>query len=241
METKIAVSSFQSLGTKDGPGVRFVVFLAGCPMRCVWCHNPETQSAEGAELHSVAELFERILRYKSYFGADGGVTFSGGEPLLQAAEITPLLRLLHEEGIHIALDTAGFEPDEHIKEAIEFSDLIMLSIKGFSEMEYQKNASGRFETVPAFLREAQNQQKKVRLRYLLVPGLTDSEEHLRQLTLLEQRFSCIREVEFLGFRKLCLEKYRELNREFPLAEVPEMLPEQLPSYQKRYEALKGRR
>ena len=141
---------------------------------------------------------------------------------MQAAELLTLIREMHQHGLHVAIDTSGFALTQPVTECLEEADLVMLSVKGFSDEEYRQNTERPlFSQTIAFLDELERLQKTVRLRYLLVPGITDSTHHLEQLAALERKYDCVQEVELLRFRKLCIEKYRELDLQFPLTDTPE--------------------
>ena len=210
------ISSFQSLGTVDGPGVRAVVFAAGCPLRCAYCHNPETWAEQG-EVTDAESLARRILRFKPYI-KDGGVTFSGGEPLLQAKFFAGLARLLKAEGLHVALDTSGNANGEDTDELLEFIDLAIVDVKFATEENYKKYTGGSLAATLAFLDKLLALGKKVWIRQVTVRGINDSDDDVKRLkSLLAPYASVIERVEFLPFRKLCLEKYERLGLPFPLA------------------------
>ena len=132
------ISSFQTLGTLDGPGVRFVAFLQGCPLRCVCCHNPETWDKNGGTQYTAKEVVERAERYKEYFGKEGGITLSGGEPLLQIEFVTEVFRLAHEKGINTCLDTSGCIINEKTEELLDYTDYCLLDIKYTTDREYRQ-------------------------------------------------------------------------------------------------------
>lgn len=219
------VHSFQSLGTVDGPGVRTVVFLQGCPLRCICCHNPDTWDFAGGTETTVDELVARILRYRNYFGERGGVTVSGGEPLCQAAFVTELFRRLHELGIHTALDTSGYRLDEQVKDLLAVTDLVLLDVKYTNAEDYLQYTGCEMVRVEMFLNYLQEQGIPTWIRHVLIPGYNDTEASLNRIAALGKVYSCIQKTELLPFRKLCLEKYREMGIPFPLEETPEMSPE----------------
>ena len=216
------IHSFQSLGTVDGPGVRTVVFMQGCPLRCICCHNPDTWDFAGGSEVTVQALTERILRYRNYFGANGGVTVSGGEPLCQVSFVTELFRSLRSLGIHTALDTAGMRLDDSVKELLSLTDLVLLDIKYTNAEDYRRYVGCEMSQAEAFLSYLQEQGIAVWLRHVLIPGYNDDEGSLSRLAALRDAHSCVRRVELLPFRKLCLEKYREMGIPFALEDTPEM-------------------
>lgn len=212
--------SFQSLGTVDGPGVRSVVFLQGCPLRCPYCHNPDTWDKNGGTPVSADEMFQRILRYKSYFGKTGGVTVSGGEPLLQTEFVTELFSLCKGEGLSTALDTSGIFLDEKTEKLLAVTDIILLDIKFSDTEKYEKYIGVPLKTVMRFLRCADAKKKRVIVRQVITPGINDSRADLEKLQSIVRRFPCIEKVELLPFMKLCDEKYNSLEIPFPFGEYP---------------------
>ncbi len=226
------IHSFQSLGTVDGPGVRFVVFMQGCPLRCVCCHNPDTWDFSGGTEYTVDEVCEKILRFKSYFGKDGGVTVSGGEPIMQAEFVTELFKKMHENGIHTCLDTSGCILNDSVKELLSHTDLVLLDYKYTNENDYEKYTRLSKKQVDQFLAYANNENIKVILRTVIIPSLNDKKETALELARLKNKYGNIIKTELLGFRKLCLEKYEKLGIEFPLADTPEMAAEQLSQLEK---------
>ncbi len=213
------VHSLQSLGTVDGPGVRAVVFAAGCPYRCVYCHNPDTWHLSDGEITDSEELKERIARLYPYI-KDGGVTFSGGEPCMQAEFFLELARGLHELGLHVALDTSGAVTDEAAMRLIRECDLILLDVKFTTEEEYQRYVHGSISGAIGVLELAERINKPVWVRHVIVPGINDTEAAMLSLAKLLSGYSCIERLELLPFRKLCLEKYERLGIDFPLKDTP---------------------
>lgn len=226
------ISSFESMGTLDGPGIRCVVFMQGCRLRCVYCHNPETWDLSGGTLYSADDVMARIRRSVPYFGGRGGVTVSGGEPLVQAAFVSELFEKCREEKIHTALDTAGTVMNPAVLRLLALTDLILLDIKMLSRGEYLEYTGGSFDTVLDFLKAAGENNNEVWLRHVVVPGITDKEKDIIKLVHLAEQNSCVKKIELLPFKKLCLHKYRAAGIDFPLEntpEAPDNLMEQLNS------------
>ena len=215
------IHSFQSLGTVDGPGVRAVVFMQGCPLRCVCCHNPDTWDYEGGRLADVDEIYDKIIRLRAYFGKDGGVTVSGGEPLMQPEFVTELFSRLHGAGISCALDTSGCFYDEKIDRLLDFCDIVLLDYKYTNNKDYVEKCGCELYDVELFLSKLEEKKKRVWIRHVVIPTLNDNVESLQRLYALKDRFSCIEKFELLPFRKLCSEKYHEMGIEFPLYDVRE--------------------
>ena len=215
------IHSLQSLGTVDGPGVRAVVFAAGCPLRCSFCHNPDTwKIGDGDEVDSEA-LASKIGRLYEYI-KDGGVTFSGGEPCLQARFFTSLAGELKKMGLHIALDTSGAILDGDVRELLSLVDLVLLDIKFTEEEEYFHNTGGNLSAPFAFLDYCESKGLPVWIRHVVIPGLNDTREDLFKLRELISPYKVVERVELLPFKKLCLEKYESLGIPFPLADREQM-------------------
>lgn len=216
-----AVHSVQSLGTLDGPGVRCVVFLQGCPLRCLYCHNPDARPGAGGERRSAREVFREVLRYRGYFGRRGGLTVSGGEPLAQAGFVKELFSLCRGEGIHTALDTSGCLLTGMVQELLGETDLCLLDVKMTDEEGYRRVAGGSYRATLDFLEELNRRNIPTWLRQVIVPGLNDTPQQVARLGALAEEHSCVEKVELLPFRRLCVEKYRALGLEFPLEHTPE--------------------
>ena len=215
------IHSFQSLGTVDGPGVRAVVFMQGCPLRCACCHNPDTWDLGGGKIVSAEEIFRKIQRLRAYFGKDGGVTVSGGEPLLQADFVAELFRLCRADGISCALDTSGCIYNESVERLLSLTDLVLLDYKYTNDTDYKKYTGMSMQSAEDFLARLDALGKRVWIRQVIIPTLNDSEESVRRLYALSERYSCIEKTELLPFRKLCVEKYRALGIDFSLENIPE--------------------
>ncbi len=211
------VNSLQSLGAADGPGVRFVVFMQGCPLRCVYCHNPETWSVTDGEEICVEDVLQRILRYRPYFGEEGGVTVSGGEPLFQWRFVSELFRRLKEERIHTALDTSGTGSLHGASEILQHTDLVLCDLKFSTEQNYRKYCGGSLDKVTSFLRLTEKREIPLWIRHVVVPGLTDGRENIVRIGEMAKRYSNLRNIELLPFRKLCSAKYEKMGIPFPLA------------------------
>lgn len=221
------IHSFQSLGTVDGPGIRAVVFMQGCPLRCACCHNPDTWSFSGGSEISVDEIFEKIKRLRAYFGKEGGITVSGGEPLMQADFVAELFDKAHAEGINCALDTSGCVMSPDVERLIDLTDIVLLDYKYTNASDYEKYCGCSIEAVDSFLEMLSQKNKRVWLRQVIIPTLNDTPESLEKLYALKNRYPCIEKIELLPFRKICLEKYSEMGIDFPLADVPEASDERI--------------
>ena len=221
------VHSLQSLGTVDGPGLRYVVFLQGCPLRCVYCHNPDTWDPAGGAVMDTEELVEKILRCRPYFGAEGGVTVSGGEPLLQAEFVTQLFARLKQEGVHTALDTSGAGDLGKVPALLTVTDLVLLDLKFPTEEGYRQHCRGSLGQTEAFAALVAEKQVPLWVRHVVAPGLNDTLEDMAAVKAWAQRQPTLDKIEWLPFHNLCLEKYQQLGVPFPLANTPPMDREKL--------------
>jgi pyruvate formate lyase activating enzyme len=210
------IHSVQSLGAVDGPGVRYVVFLQGCPLRCAYCHNPDTWDFAGGTEREAAELVKEICRFKPYFGTKGGVTISGGEPLQQAPFVEELFRLLHEEGIHTALDTSGIGDLEAARRVLEHTDLVLADLKFATAEEYKTYCKADMAKVLAFYRLVAEMKVPLWVRHVVVPGINDTLEDMGKIKSLAESFPTLEKIEWLPFHNLCLEKYQQMGIPFPL-------------------------
>lgn len=218
-EIKGVINSFQSMGAVDGPGVRFVIFMQGCPLRCVYCHNPETWKTAGEEF-TVDDVVRRALRYRPYFGDNGGVTVSGGEALLQAEFVTELFGELKKYGIHTCLDTSGCITGEKVKALLNVTDLVICDLKFATAQKYKVYSGGSLDKVLSFMKECEKKEVPMWVRHVVVPGLTDSEDEVKQVKCMAQSFKNLERFELLPFRKLCITKYDALGIRFPLESTP---------------------
>lgn len=216
------IHSLQSMGALDGPGLRYIVFMQGCPLRCAYCHNPDTwDPGNGIETTS-HEVFEKLERFRPYFGKNGGVTVSGGEALMQPEFVTDLFERCRRAGIHTALDTSGcMLGDAAIERLLDVTDLVLLDIKMTSESDYAQYVGMTLERALDFLAELERRGIPVWIRHVVVSGFNDSEQDILKLDQLISGYGNIERVELLPFTKLCREKYDELGIEFRFDIYPE--------------------
>lgn len=216
------ISSEESMGLVDGPGIRYVVFLQGCKLRCKYCHNPETWDLKGNSFEiSPSELVAKISRYKTYFGEEGGVTFSGGEPLLQPEFLLECLKLCKKEGIHTAIDTAGVGFGEY-EEILRYVDLVILDVKAVKEEEYIDLTGQSMDRFNHFLKECQRLDKKLWLRQVIVPNINDDSKHANQFKEFAKSLKNIEKIELLPYKTIGAHKYQSLGLVDRLKGVPEM-------------------
>lgn len=211
------IHSLESFGTVDGPGIRFVVFLQGCPLRCLYCHNPDTWDIKTPGTYSLtaSELLEEVLKYRSFI-AKGGVTVSGGEPLLQADFLKEFFTLCRAEGIHTALDTSGCILTPKVSEVLQVTDLVMLDIKTSDPAFHPALTGIRLEPVKKFLDYLQSINKPVWIRHVVVPNLTDEEERLTGLASFLKNYPIIQKVELIPYHTMGVDKYKQLSIPYPL-------------------------
>lgn len=214
------IHSFQSLGTLDGPGVRFVVFMQGCNLRCSCCHNPDTWKLNEGRQFSPIEIVQKVLRYREYFKENGGITVSGGEPLLQADFVYELFRLCHEAGIHTCLDTSGSILTPAVKHLLSETDYVLLDIKYTDDALYQKHVGCSLHAPLEFLSYLENHSIPTRIRQVIIPTINDTPEQIEQLTHLIEPYTCVEQIELLPFKKICQVKYDELGIKFPFSHIP---------------------
>ena len=215
------INSFQSMGAVDGPGIRFVIFMQGCPLRCAYCHNPDTWDPKGGDVYSVEEVIKKILRFKSYFGEEGGVTISGGEPLMQWEFVAELFARLKDAGIHTALDTSGIGNKNGAEEVLKYTDLVLCDLKFSTDEDYRRYCGGALGQVLSFLDRTEQLGIPLWIRYVVVPGLTDGEESIKEIARRAHQYSNLEKLELLPFRKLCISKYEALGIPFSLNDYPE--------------------
>ncbi|MBR6644905.1 MAG: pyruvate formate lyase-activating protein [Clostridia bacterium] len=222
-----AVHSIQSLGAVDGPGVRFVVFMQGCNLRCGCCHNPDTWEMNSGATYTAEDIVTRVKRYKEYFGKEGGITISGGEPLLQADFVREVFELCHENGINTCLDTSGCILNSRIKSLLSETDRVLLDIKYTNDELYRKYVGCNLSAPLEFLEYLNEQGIKTTIRQVIIPTLNDDKENILELRNIAQRFSCIDKIELLPFHKICTEKYEKMMIEFPFAHISEPTDEKM--------------
>ncbi len=226
------ISSIETMGLVDGPGIRFVVFFQGCRLRCKYCHNPETWArAKGTLSLTPGELVAKICKYSNYFGSDGGVTFSGGEPLLQPEFLLETLKLCKEKGVHTCLDTAGVGLGDY-EEILRYVDLVILDIKAVENQEYLDLVGIENKTYLHFLSVCQKMKKKMWLRQVIVPGINDDEKHALALKAFAKKLKNIEKIELLPYKTIGKHKYDELKIKYRLEGVPEMDEEKCKTLEK---------
>lgn len=215
------ITDIETMGSADGPGMRLVLFLAGCKLRCLYCHNPETWKMSGYKREIASEEVLKLFnKYKVYYGETGGVTFSGGEPLLQSEFVLETIRLLKENGIHTAIDTAGVGED--YDEVLDLVDLVILDIKAVDENSYKTITGREISDFNNFLKKCKEKSKKLWIRQVIVPGVNDNEESVMKLKNFVKDIPNVERVELLPYHSMAKTKYQELGIEYRLNETLDM-------------------
>lgn len=221
-ELKGYVHSLESFGSVDGPGVRYVIFLTGCAMRCQFCHNPDTWNMQAGTLYTADELLKQALRYRTYWGNEGGITVSGGEPLLQIDFLTELFKKAKEQGVHTTLDTSGnpFTREEpffgKMQELMKYTDLVMLDIKEIEDEKHQLLTGHTNANILDMARYLDEMKKPVWIRHVLVPERSDFDEDLEKLHAFIETLGNVEKIEVLPYHTLGAYKWKELGMEYPL-------------------------
>ncbi|WP_411681652.1 pyruvate formate-lyase-activating protein [Clostridium thailandense] len=216
------IHSFESMGLVDGPGIRCVVFMQGCALRCAYCHNPDTWAFSGGTEMTPQELLKKIIRFKPYFKNNGGVTFSGGEPLMQPEFLIETLKLCKEAGIHTVIDTAGYGIKKYYDEILKNVDLVILDIKHVDNKGYENLVGQSKNGFDEFLESVQKANTKLWIRHVVVPGITASEEHIRKLAQIIKNIKNVEKIELLPYHTLGVEKYKRMGLDYKLMDVASM-------------------
>jgi len=224
MTTRIGrIHSIETFGTVDGPGIRFVLFMQGCPLRCRYCHNPDTWNIGDGREVTVEEILTEIEPYIPYYKrSGGGLTVSGGEPTLQAPFVTELFREVKERwNLHTALDSSGFCESSRTEELMRYTDLVLLDLKEMDSSRHQSLTSQSNDRIHRFARYLSEIDKDVWVRFVLVPGLTDSTDNLTRLGAFVEQMANIKKLEILPYHRMGMYKWEKLGLEYTLQDVPE--------------------
>ena len=216
----LRVHSIETFGTHDGPGIRMVVFAQGCQFRCLYCANPDTWDIYGGTFKSIEDIVQMAIHEKPYFGKHGGVTISGGEPTLQRSKLIPLFKRLHEEGINTALDSNGRLLNHEVEELLDLTDYLLLDVKHFNDEWHHKLTGVSNSSVFKVAAHRESTGKPMWLRYVLVPGWSDQEEHLHALGKHFQHYKSIEKIEIQPYHLLGVHKWEALGMDYMLKDVP---------------------
>lgn len=226
--TKGRIHSLESMGTVDGPGLRFVVFLQGCPMRCAYCHNPDTWTINAGTLMDPEEIIEQVEHNRSFY-KNGGITVTGGEPLLQVDFLIDLFTLAKERGIHTCIDTSGitYRPSntayiEKLDKLMTLTDLVMLDIKHIDPEKHKELTGQPNDGILAFVQYLSDKDIPMWIRHVVVPGITDDEKYLYQLGQFIAPFENLKVLDILPYHTMGTVKYEKLDMEYKLKDVPAM-------------------
>lgn len=226
------IHSIESMGMVDGPGIRVVVFMQGCSLRCKYCHNPDTWNYNDGEEVTPEELVNKLKRFRPYFErSGGGVTFSGGDPIRQPEFLIEALKLCKKEGIHTCIDTAGFGVG-HYDEILKYTDLVLFDVKDITKEGYKNVTLMDIDESLNFLEAMKRNNTKMWIRHVVVPGLTDGEEHIREFKKYISDIDNVEKVELLPYHLLGVNKYESLKMKYPLIDTPEMSEEEIEKYRK---------
>jgi len=217
------IFKIESMGLVDGPGIRMVIFFQGCPLRCKFCHNPESHLFSGGEIVSSEELLKKILRFRPYFErSGGGVTFSGGEPLLQDDFLLEILKACKKEGIHTCLDTSGAGKGNY-DEILSLCDTVLYDVKATESSLYKDICGGNIEETENFLKALNKSSAEIIIRQVVIPGINDNDEYMKGLKkYIKQNIPRASKVELLPYHKLGEHKYSELGLVSPLLKTEPM-------------------
>jgi pyruvate formate lyase activating enzyme len=205
------IHSFESMGLVDGPGIRSVIFFQGCNLRCAYCHNPDTWNTDGGTETTTEELLNKVIRFKPYFQkSGGGVTFSGGEPLMQPEFLLEMLKLCRANGIHTTIDTAGYGNGDY-DEILKFTDLVLLDIKHSTNLGYETLTGKDAKEFNEFLDALNRTNVRVWVRHVVVPEITDTNEHILELSKIVQRVKNLDKIELLPYHTLGESKYEKMH------------------------------
>nr|WP_296957938.1 pyruvate formate-lyase-activating protein [uncultured Mediterraneibacter sp.] len=224
-EVKGYIHSTESFGSVDGPGVRFIIFVNGCPMRCQFCHNPDTWKMQDGELKSADELLKTALRYRTYWKKEGGITVSGGEPLMQMDFMIDLFKKAKAEGVHTNIDTSGavFTREEpffsKLEELMKYTDMLMLDIKHIDDEQHQILTGHTNKNILDFAHYLSDIKKPIWIRHVLVPERSDKDEYLHRLHDFIETLDNVERVEVLPYHTLGEYKWKELGYDYPLAGI----------------------
>ena len=217
------IHSIETMGLADGPGLRIVVFMQGCPLRCLFCHNPDTWERENNLFTTSDEIVNTVRKYRNFIEQNGGVTLSGGEPLFQSEFTLDILKKCKKSGFHTALDTSGTGYNsELLDEILKYTDLVLLDIKAFTNSSYKKMTGNDMAEFNYFLDKIQKKNKKIWIRQVIVPGINDTKDYILKLKKYLSKIKNIERIDLLPYHNMGLDKYKKLNLKYRLDGTPNM-------------------
>lgn len=227
------IHSIETMGLVDGPGIRVVVFMQGCKLRCKFCHNPDTWSKKSNTRITSKQLVDEIRKYRSYIEKDGGVTFSGGEPLFQSGFLLDTLKLCKKAGFHTCIDTSGTGYSKRfLNDILKYTDLVILDIKDIDDIGYKKMTGRDIKDFNYFCKVLNKHDNKIWLRQVIIPTINDNEEYIERFNEYIKRFKNIERVELLPYHTMGIEKYKKLKIKYRLSGIPDMDKNKLEQLQK---------
>lgn len=217
------IHSIETMGLVDGPGIRVVVFMQGCPLRCLFCHNPETWNKKSDNKMTSKEIVDEVRKYRPYIEKDGGVTFSGGEPLLQTEYLLEMLKMCKDAGLHTCIDTSGTGySKEHLDEVLKYTDLVILDIKAIDDIGYKEMTGKEKIEFNYFVERLNKSNNKVWIRQVIIPNINDNEEYILKLKKYIKKIKNVEKKELLPYHSMGIEKYKKLNLKYRLLDTLDM-------------------
>ena len=217
------INSIETMGLVDGPGIRVVIFMQGCMLRCIFCHNPETWNKKSKLELTSKEVVDEIRKYRPYIEMDGGVTFSGGEPLYQSEFLLEMLKMCKKAGIHTCIDTSGTAYDkEYLDDILKYTDLVILDIKAIDDDKYKEITGKEIDDFNYFCKILNKHNNKVWLRQVTIPTINDNEEYILRLKKYIKKFKYIEKIQLLPYHTMGVEKYKKLKIKYKLDNISDM-------------------
>ena len=217
------IHSIETMGLVDGPGIRVVVFMQGCPLRCLFCHNPETWNKKSDNKMTSKEIVDEVRKYRPYIEKDGGVTFSGGEPLLQTEYLLEMLKMCKDAGLHTCIDTSGTGYNkEYLDEVLKYTDLVILDIKAIDDISYKEMTGKEIDEFNYFVERLNKSNNKIWLRQVIIPNINDNEEYILKLKKYIKKIKNVEKKELLPYHSMGIEKYKKLNLKYRLIDTLDM-------------------
>ncbi len=217
------IHSIETMGLVDGPGIRVVVFMQGCPLRCLFCHNPETWNKKSDNKMTSKQIVDEVRKYRPYIEKAGGVTFSGGEPLLQTEYLLEMLKMCKNAGLHTCIDTSGTGYNkEYLDEVLKYTDLVILDIKAIDDISYKEMTGKEIDEFNYFVQRLNKSNNKVWIREVIIPNINDNEEYILKLKKYIKKIKNIEKKELLPYHSMGIEKYKKLNLKYRLLDTLDM-------------------
>lgn len=217
------IHSIETMGLVDGPGIRIVIFMQGCPLRCIFCHNPDTWNKKSNILKTPKEIVDEVRKYRPFIENGGGVTFSGGEPLLQSEFLLETLKLCKKAGINTCIDTSGTGyKKQYLDDILKYTDLVILDIKAITEEKYKEITGYTMDDFNYFIEKINKYKNKIWLRQVIVPTINDNLEYILDLKEYIKKFNNVEKIELLPYHNMGIPKYEKLNIEYKLKNLESM-------------------